>query len=256
MARLRVAGIPAPERDVQILDRAARNDAEFERFIAARAHHQPVAQILGRRAFWTHEFHVTKDVLDPRPDTETLVEAALSVPFDDVLDLGTGSGCVLISVLGERPEARGLGIDISPAALAVARGNGTRMGVDARLDWAVSDWFANVSGQFDLIVSNPPYIDAATYAGLAVSVREFEPKLALTPGPDGLEAYRVIAAQAPDYLRDGGWLMVEIGFDQAEPVCALFAAKGFGEISVRKDLAGKDRCVIGRFSHPNSVNPA
>lgn len=248
IARLRDAGVSVPERDVQVLRQAARDDAEFERFIEARARHQPVAQIIGRRAFWKHEFRVTPDVLDPRPDTETLVEAALSVPFKDVLDLGTGSGCILISLLCDRPEAHGLGIDISPKALDVARGNGARIGIDAQVQWTVSNWFSEVTGEYDLIVSNPPYIDAQSYAALDRTVREFEPERALTPGSDGLEAYRLISAQAHRYLRAGGWLMVEIGYDQKHAVMALFEDQEFDEISSRNDLSGNDRVVIGRLS--------
>jgi release factor glutamine methyltransferase len=242
-AILKAAGIETSERDARILSREA---SDFDAAIARRALHEPVSHIIGKRAFWNHEFHVTSDVLDPRPDTESLIEAALEVPFERVLDLGTGSGCILISLLAERAEAHGLGIDLSPKALDVAQGNGTSIGVDVRCEWAVSDWFSAVSGQFDLIVSNPPYIDARTYAGLEQGVREFEPKMALTPGGDALEAYRIIGAQAGEYLAQGGCVMVEIGFDQGASVPAIFEGTGWGHIELRCDLNDHPRVVIAR----------
>ena len=237
---LAAAGIETAERDAQIL---AREADDFDTAIARRARHEPVSHILGRRNFWKHEFTVTADVLDPRPDTETLVEAALAVPFERVLDLGTGSGCILISLLAERPDALGLGIDLSEKALDVARGNGTRIGVDARCEWAVSDWFSNVTGKFDLIVSNPPYIDAKAYAGLGKSVREFEPHMALTPGEDGLAAYRILASRAQSFLETAGWFMVEIGYDQGASVPEIFKAQGWRHIEVICDLNDHPRVV-------------
>lgn len=257
--RLSVAGVENPRREVSILlERfspklrlaggesyvlSESNLSQFSAMIERRARHEPVSHILGKRAFWNHDFRVTSDVLDPRPDTETLIEAALQVPFETVLDMGTGSGCILISLLDERPDAHGLGIDISPKSLEVARGNGTSIGVDARCDWAVSDWFDQVRGRFDLIVSNPPYIDAAIYEGLERGVREFEPKIALTPGADGLEPYRVLAAQGQEYLTDQGWMIVEIGFDQGASVCEVFEKAGWCCVEMILDLNGKPRVV-------------
>ena len=145
----------------------------FDAALRARAARQPVSQIIGRRAFWKHEFRVTRDTLDPRPETETLIEAALAEPFASVLDLGTGTGAILISLLAERPQARGTGTDISAAALSVAQENATKIGVCAT--FLESDWFATVTGRFDLIVSNPPYIALDEMAGLAPDVRDWEP---------------------------------------------------------------------------------
>lgn len=248
VALLHAAGVDGAARDVQKLWAEAAGDAaRFAAMIERRAALEPVAKIIGRRAFWKHEFCVTPDVLDPRPDSETLVDCALQVPFETVLDLGTGSGCLVVSLLAERSEARGLGIDISPAALDVAKGNGTRIGVGTRLDLAVSDWFSQVEGRFDLIVSNPPYIDAESFEGLSAEVRIYDPKLALCPGGDGLDAYRVITAHARDYLAKGGWLMVEIGFDQAVAVQGLFERGGLEQIRCVQDLNGKDRVVLGRI---------
>jgi len=211
-----------------------------------RLRRRPVSQIIGRRAFWRHDFIVTGDVLDPRPDTETLVETALAAPFARILDLGTGSGAIAVSLLADRPTARGVATDLSDPALAVARRNAEAIGVSDRLDLLRSDWFSAVSGRFDLIVSNPPYIAAAEMAALAPEVREWEPRMALTPGGDGLDAYRAIAAGAPAHLTPGGRLMVEIGPTQAAAVSALFQAAGLAEIAVQPDLDGRDRVVSAR----------
>lgn len=219
--------------------------AAYARSIDARAARQPVSQITGRRAFWNHEFRVTPDVLDPRPETELLVEQALAEPFASVLDLGTGSGAILISLLAERPMARGIGCDLSQAALEVARQNAAAVGVSA--DFRLSDWFSAVSESFDLIVSNPPYIALAEMADLAPEVRDWEPHLALTDGGDGLAAYRAICAGATGHLRPGGRLMVEIGFAQGEPVMDLMRTSGLVEVTLRHDLGGRDRVVWGRM---------
>lgn len=261
-ARLAQAGVPGAAEDARLLLAHALDLPRhqltgvlaaplppealrrFDAALAARAARQPVSQILGRRAFWKHEFRVTRDTLDPRPETETLVEAALAEPFASVLDLGTGTGAILISLLTERPGTRGLGTEISPAALAVARENAKVMGVCA--DFLESDWFASVTGQFDLIVSNPPYIALAEMAQLTPEVREWEPQQALTDGADGLSAYRAIAAGAPAHLAPGGRLMVEIGPTQGAAVAALMRAAGLAEPRILPDLDGRDRVVAAR----------
>lgn len=211
--------------------------------ISARLERQPVSQIIGKRAFWTHEFKVTPDVLDPRPDTETLVEAALTHPFETVLDIGTGSGCILLSLLAERPSATGLGVDVSAPALKVAGQNAAALGVSGRVDFRKSDWLSDVPETFDLIVSNPPYIARAAYESLAPEVRDWEPRGALEAGADGLDAYRAIAAQAPAALRAGGRLVLEIGYDQGRTVPLLLEQAGFARIDVVQDINGKDRVV-------------
>ena len=216
----------------------------FDAALRARAARQPVSQIIGRRAFWKHEFRVTRDTLDPRPETETLIEAALAEPFASVLDLGTGTGAILISLLAERPQARGTGTDISAAALSVAQENAANIGVCAT--FLESDWFAAVTGSFDLIVSNPPYIALDEMAGLAPDVRDWEPRQALTDEGDGLAAYRAITAGAGAYLAPGGRLMVEIGPTQAAQVTALMAAAELSDLRVLHDLDGRDRVVCGR----------
>jgi release factor glutamine methyltransferase len=264
-ARLATAGVPDPARDARALlahaagiapdrlslhiddtltpDAAARLDAA----LTARAARQPVSQITGGRDFWRHRFIVTPDVLDPRPETETLVAEALRAPFSRVLDLGTGSGAILLSLLAERPGAAGLGIDVSPAALDVALRNAAALGLTDRATFALSDWFDAVSGPFDLIVSNPPYIAAGEMAALSPEVRDWEPHLALTPrddpGGDGLSAYRAIAGGVPRHLSPGGRLIVEIGPTQGASVAAILAAAGLTDVAVLPDLDGRDRVV-------------
>ncbi|MFD1882390.1 peptide chain release factor N(5)-glutamine methyltransferase [Paracoccus pacificus] len=244
-ASLRAAAVADPLGDARRLAEHAADDAAWQAALTARAARQPVSQIIGGRDFWKHRFRVTRDTLDPRPETETLVQAALDLPWQTVLDLGTGTGAILISLLAERPDARGLGIDISPAAAAVARENAARIGVEARV--IVGDWFAGVAERFDLIVSNPPYIAAGEMAGLAPEVRDWEPAAALTDGGDGLGAYRAIVAGAAAHLTPGGHLAVETGPTQAAAVTAFFGDAGFGALRVIADLDGRDRVVLGRF---------
>ncbi|WP_114965208.1 peptide chain release factor N(5)-glutamine methyltransferase [Alkalilacustris brevis] len=264
VGRLRAAGVETPGTDARRLLTAALGiapdrltlqmpeplpaaaAARFAGFIAARCRRQPVAQILGERLFWGRRFRVTPDVLDPRPDTETLVEAALAAPFVNVLDLGTGSGCILISLLAERALAHGLGVDISEAALEIARANAEALGVAARAEFRKGDWCAGLSGPYDLIVSNPPYIAEDEMPALAPELRVWEPRAALTPGGDGLDAYRRILAQAPALLSAGGRLMVEIGAGQGDAVAALFEAAGLEGVKILKDIDGRPRVVAGR----------
>jgi release factor glutamine methyltransferase len=218
----------------------------FEAAIAARLMHQPVAQIIGQRLFWGRSFQVTRDTLDPRPETEILVEAALQRPFVRVLDMGTGSGCILLSLLADMPMAQGIGSDVSEAALAVAASNAARLGVQARADFVASDWFARIDGRFDLIVSNPPYIAAEEMAGLSRDVLDWEPHGALTPGGDGLAPYRIIAAGAGARLLAGGRILLEIGPTQGPAVAQMLAAQGFAAVTVLQDFDGRDRVVCAQ----------
>lgn len=265
IAVLADAGVPDPAGDLRRLfewayakgaedpepqSRERPNDwtrYTFEDAVKARAARQPVAQIIGTRAFWRHEFEVTPDVLDPRPDTETLVEVALAHPFASVLDIGSGSGCILLSLLAERNGATGLGVDFSKPALEVARRNAERLGLAGRTAFRRSDWLAEVSERFDLIVSNPPYIDTPTYERLAPEVRDWEPRAALEAGADGLLAYRVIARQAKAGLQPGGTLCLEIGHDQGRRVPALLQAEGWSGITVQQDLNRKDRVITANL---------
>lgn len=221
--------------------------ARFEAMIARRVAREPVSHILGRRAFFGREFAVNAAVLDPRPETEILVEIALQENFHRVLDLGTGSGCILLTLLAEMPQARGVGVDISAAACEVARANARALGLADRAEVLESDWAAKVSGKFDLIVSNPPYIALTEMAGLSAEVREWEPYTALTDGADGLMAYRAIAEAAPPLLEPGGRLLVEIGPTQAAAVTELFRFVGFESVRTMPDLDGRDRVVAARM---------
>ncbi|WP_407493445.1 peptide chain release factor N(5)-glutamine methyltransferase [Pseudooceanicola sp. MF1-13] len=264
IAALEQAGVPDPAGDARRLfdwayargqeadlpqDRDTPNDITLEHFEAAlhlRIARKPVSQIIGSRAFWRHDFVVTGDVLDPRPDTETLVEQALMEPFSRLLDLGTGSGCIAISLLADRPEAQGEAVDLSDKALAIAQVNADQIGVSDRLRLYPSDWFDKVSGTFDLIVSNPPYIAQSEMAGLAPEVRDHEPAMALSDGGDGLACYRVIADGAVAHLSPGGRLMVEIGPTQSAAVSDLFVSAGLVNVVTFRDIDGRDRVVAAR----------
>jgi release factor glutamine methyltransferase len=217
----------------------------FSLAIDERCARKPVSHIIGTREFYGRQFIVTSDVLDPRPETELLVETALATPFQTVLDLGTGSGCILLTLLAENKSATGQGTDTSPAALNIAEQNATRLGLEKRSCFVRSDWFDNIDGRFDIIVSNPPYIAADEMPALSPEVRNWEPLIALTPGGDGLDAYRVIAAGATQHLNPQGRLLVEIGPTQARAVCGLFENAGFDGITTLQDIDGRDRVVIG-----------
>lgn len=223
---------------------AGGREAVFFDLVRRRAAREPMSHLLGYRDFWEHRFEVTRDVLDPRPETETLVASALERGFDRVLDLGTGSGCVLLSLLAACPGATGVGTDLSDAALGVARRNTARLELDHRVTLVRSDWWDGVAGRFDLIVSNPPYIAASEMPGLGPELAH-EPRMALTDEGDGLSAYRAIAAGARAHLTPGGRLLVEIGPTQGAEVAALFEAAGLEDVAVRSDLDGRDRVVIG-----------
>lgn len=263
-ARLRAAGISDPARDARILlAHAARIEAarvtliapedldpeiadRYDQLVSLRAVRVPVSHLLGEREFYGRRFKVSREVLDPRPETETLIEAALAEPYACILDLGVGSGCILVTLLAERPGAIGVGVDLSEAACLQASANAVLHRVQSRAEILRSDWFDGVEGRFDLIVSNPPYISKAEFDELQDEVRRHEPEMALTDFADGLEAYRRIAQAAPSYLDPGGRLLLEIGPTQAPDVKALLVQAGLGEIRVARDLDGRDRVVIAR----------
>jgi release factor glutamine methyltransferase len=222
----------------------APQEVLYQTALQSRIARQPVAQITGRRLFWGLSFRVTRDTLDPRPDTEALVAEALREPFLKMLDLGTGTGCILLACLKGMPMARGLGTDVSDAALQVAMGNTRDLGLEARARFRKSDWFADVTGAYDLIVSNPPYIAADEMPKLAPEVRDWEPHLALSPGGDGLDAYRAIARGAGARLMPGGRLLVEIGPTQAAAVRDLLLQGGLVDIRILPDMDRRDRVVV------------
>ncbi len=261
-ARLRAAGVDDPGRDARILlAHAARVEAarvtliapedlapdiaeRYEQLIALRAVRVPVSHLLGEREFYGRNFKISREVLDPRPETEVLIEAALAEPYQRLLDLGTGSGCILVTLLAERRDASGLGTDISEAACLQAGANAVLHRVDARVQITRSDWFDGVTGQFDLIVSNPPYIALNEMDGLSEEVRRHEPHMALSDGGDGLGAYRHIARDALQHLVPGGRLVLEIGPSQAAPVMRLMARAGLGGLRIVGDLDRRDRVIV------------
>ena len=265
-ARLKAAQVPDAANDARILlayvlnidrsrlllvlpDEISPEMAHsYEKTITARCSRQPVSQITKTRGFYGRDFIVSPQVLDPRPDTELLIDTALGTPFETVLDLGTGSGCILLTLVAENPVANGVGADISDAALDIANQNAAVLGLQDKCVFQSSNWFDEIQGQFDLIISNPPYISAVEMQGLAPEVRNWEPELALTPGGDGLDAYRIISAVAKDFLTSDGRLIVEIGTTQGGAVTALFENCGYNGITVMQDMNGHDRLVLARPS--------
>jgi release factor glutamine methyltransferase len=270
--RLRRAGCETPDLDARLLLQAAagvsrediilepgrsvpaREAVRFETLIERRARREPVSRILGEREFYGRAFRVTAATLDPRPDTETLVDAALALMPQGarILDLGTGTGAIAVTLLAERPDASAVATDVSPAALLVAAENAERAGVAERLGLLSGSWFEPVRGDFDIIVSNPPYIPAGDIAELSLDVRNFDPILALVGGADGLDPYRAISACAARHLAAAGHVLVEIGAGQADEVAAIFAAAGFGGPERHKDLGGHVRCLA--FGQPRQEN--
>lgn len=217
----------------------------FATLVERRLRHEPVAYITGTRDFWTITLSVGPGVLIPRPDSETLIEAAVAhfrgrAPAS-IIDLGTGPGTLLLAAIAEWPEAHGLGVDVSDEALAYARRNATTLGMTDRVTLRLGDWAANIDERYDLILANPPYV--GTNEVIPAEVREYEPRGALFAGADGLEDYRVIAAQLPRLIAPGGMAAIEIGHTQAAAVTALFAEQGL-KVALKQDLAGRDRCLI------------
>ncbi len=274
---LRAAGIGAPRREARLLAALAldsggealiadperpvgeRDADRFRRLVARRAAREPLSRIRGRREFWSLEFALGPSTLDPRPDSETLVEAALErLPADrdaTVLDCGTGTGCLLVAVLSERPRATGIGIDIDPDAVALARANAARCGQAARARFDVADWrdpAAPPAGPFDLVLANPPYIPSASIAGLAPEVARYDPRTALDGGADGLDAFRSLGPVLARLLASDGHAVVEIGAGQADEAAAILGAAGLAEADRKCDLAGIPRCLILR---PGSKKP-
>lgn len=266
--RLEAAGVDSPVIDARLLLEAgagvgrvdivtdprrpvsAAQAAAVEVLLRRREAREPIGHILGHKGFWTLDFTVNADVLSPRPETELLVEVAMeTLPKGwpaRVLDLGVGSGAILLSVLSERPASTGIGVDASEAALAVARGNAERLKLADRAELRQGDWADGIEGQFDLILSNPPYIPSADIDGLAPEVAKWEPRLALDGGPDGLAPYRRIIADLPRLLSPIGAFAFEVGRGQAEAVQALAEAQGLTTSTPRLDLAGIPRVVAGK----------
>ena len=265
-AKLRECGISDPVRDARLLladclelrtqnlnllDNSCISEikiSKFWRMINERCKRKPVSKILGYRSFWGRDFEINENVLDPRGDTETLIELILDCNFENMLELGTGSGAIAITVLAERPEVTCVATDISQYALNTARTNSKRHGVQSRLKLLYSNWFDKISGSFDIIVSNPPYISSKEYAQLSAEVLKYDPKISLTLGGDGLEAYREILSQALEKLSKNGHIFLEIGYTQANAVGHLFKEAGFQQIKVHKDLGSRDRVISAKAS--------
>jgi release factor glutamine methyltransferase len=272
-ARLAAAGIEGARSEAWLLlaattgvERAALMAGQRDRLSAAeemrldalvrrRLAREPVAYLLGEKEFWSLRFEVAPAVLIPRPETETVVEAVLAQLPDRqrslrLLDLGVGSGCLLLALLSELPRARGLGVDDSAAALAIAGRNAERLGLTMRAHFRPGCWAEGLANPFDVIVSNPPYVTESDWDRLQPEIREFEPKAALVAGPDGLAAYRALAPDCARLLAPGGLCALEIGLGQGDAVAALLAAQGLTVVARRRDLAGVERCVLAR--HPAS----
>ena len=241
-----------PERPLSAVERE-----RFGRSIARRIAREPVSRILGERDFYGRTFAISPATLDPRPDSETLVGAVLELAGSEgwlqrplrILDVGTGSGCLLLTLLAELPHASGIGTDASAAALHVARVNARQLGVSQRTQWLAADVLEAVRGPFDILISNPPYIPTQEIAQLDPEVRCFDPPLALDGGEDGLRFFRRLVAGIPSAVPNG-WVVLEVGHEQAGAVAALLAsqlpARGDGDIRFYRDVAGRERCVAAR----------
>ena len=216
-----------------------------------RSSGMPMSQIFGSKEFWSLNFKVTKDTLTPRADSETLIETCIKkIPNTDtnlsILDLGTGTGCLLLSLLSELPNATGLGLDISQEALLVARENADKLGFSKRCDLRLSNWTDGIkkSERFDIIISNPPYIGLNEKNTLSPEVKEHEPDVALFSGEEGLDDYWKIASQVKTFIKPNGMIIMEIGYKQAATVKEIFISAGFNDVSVYKDLGQRDRCLL------------
>lgn len=221
---------------------------------ARRLAHEPISRIAAEREFYGRPFRLSVDTLDPRADSECVVEAALAAlagrPAPRLLDLGTGSGILLLTLLAERPDATGLATDLHPGALAAASANAAALGLSERAEFRQADWLDGIEGPFDLVISNPPYIPTADLAGLDPEVRCYDPRRALDGGADGLDAYRRLAEGALAVLAEGGALVVEHGAGQRAAVMTIFADAGFAPETCMEDLGGRDRAIVFRRASP------
>ena len=233
-----------PERPVD-----DRSRARLDRLIARRVKHEPFSRLKGTREFWSLDFALSPETLDPRPDSETLIAAALAHLPDRraplrLIDFGTGTGCLLLALLSELPNATGLGIDILPGAVETARRNALSLGLSARVQFSVGDWDRGIEGEADVILANPPYIPSQEIPSLAPEVAAYEPRGALDGGPDGLDAYRALAPATQRLLTRGGLACIEIGAGQAVPVAGLLSKSGLTINEIRRDLSGLERCLV------------
>jgi release factor glutamine methyltransferase len=231
---------------------AADKIAKFKNSIARRLNHEPVTRILGEREFYGRPFQVSPAVLDPRADTEAIIELALQLIGSEpkrIIDLGTGSGAIALTLLAERPNWSGVAVDLSAETLEIARANASQLGIVERLVFHNAAWFDGIAEKFDLIVSNPPYIPHLEVFELSLEVQNFDPHMALDGGGDGLEAYRAIAASAADHLNSKGLVILEIGAGQSADVTQIFVAQGFELTDQKVDLGGHIRALAFTFAH-------
>lgn len=254
-AHLLLAHVLQCSREALLLNAPAltpQQHAAFEARLARRLLREPLSHITRTREFYGHVFTVTKDVLDPRPDSETLIETCIRLlpnppPATTVLDIGTGSGCLLLTLLMEWPQATGIGVDISPAALTIAKENAEKLGLSARCVWKEMDLAAlTIAGPIDLIISNPPYIPSAEIPTLMPEVARFEPRLALDGGKDGLDCYRKLAKQVHGLLAPAGAVVLEFGSTQADDIAGIMRGNGLRVEAIVSDLAGHPRCMVIR----------
>lgn len=250
---LEALGLSADETVPFSASTGERQKVFFDTMLAKRLRHFPLCKILGRKGFYKYDFIVNEQVLSPRPDTEILVEAAVEFSqkyeLRQMVDFGTGSGCILLSVLGDISQMEGTGVDISAEALDIAVRNAENLGLSSRAEWIKAGWFdkeivARLEQKYDLMVSNPPYIPSGDIAALEEEVREHDPILALDGGKDGLRDYRRLAEIAPLILRPGAYIMLEAGIGQADAIASVFMQQGFALEQIRQDLNGIPRCVI------------
>ncbi|WP_288350549.1 peptide chain release factor N(5)-glutamine methyltransferase [uncultured Thalassospira sp.] len=273
VAALNEAGIENARMDVRILlaraagvdggrisawpedEVAADKEAAFRDMIARRSGHEPVGRILGERDFWRHTFKLAPETLEPRPDSETLVEWAIDFLEDNdaprIVDFGTGTGCLLLSTIGDLPRSSGIGLDISEGAVACARENARALDLDGQVEFRISDWDSALDDReradgFDLVMSNPPYITRDEMETLSPEVQKFDPRIALTDEGDGLAAYRVLSQVAFDLAKPGGFVIFEIGRGQEKDVGQLLVEAGFVGVEYREDLGGIVRCVAAK----------
>ena len=239
---------------------SAAQEARLDALVRRRLAREPVAYLLGEKEFWSLRFEVGPAVLIPRPETETVIEAVLAQLPDRqrtlrLLDLGVGSGCLLLALLSELPQATGLGVDDSAPALAIAQRNAERLGLAARADFRHGRWGEGLAGPFDVIVSNPPYVAEGDWDGLQPEIRSFEPKAALVAGPDGLAAYRALAPDCARLLAQGGLCALEIGFGQGDAVVEILRYHGLHVTKRLSDLAGIERCLLARHQASGGREP-
>ena len=241
--------IPISELSLKINEQVSGEiTSKLEKLILRRIHREPISKILGRREFWGRTFSINENVLDPRGDTETLIEFVIEKPVKSVLELGTGSGAIAITLACEWKEVHVTAIDISEEALSLAKSNAEKFNVQNKIDFFKSDWFEAVKGSFDLIISNPPYIGLIEKDEIATEVIKYDPEIALFAGRDGLDAYKKIIPNLEKFLNPDGFVVLEIGAYQSNQVKNMMNVVGLIDTQIVKDLSGKDRLVASKFA--------